>query len=234
MTFSPITTTLSKAAFVLACTFSLSAMSSCSDVLSGKISGNGTITTKTRSLGANITSVDAGVTGDVEVICTPTSSATSSIEITTDDNLHSVITTDVAGNALKIAFKGYVDGPTRLTIKVNTSMINTLIQSGTGSVSARGIDNAAMGVNLNGTGTMNVTGKTTKITSVLSGSGDINAQTLIAKEAQVTVSGTGNLRVFASDILDATLTSSGNILYYGNPAQIKRNITGSGSLRVGQ
>ena len=44
------------------------------------------------------------------------------------------------------------------------------------------------------------------------------------------VSGSGNARVYASGSLNATISGSGNVGYSGNPANVEKDISGSGEI----
>jgi hypothetical protein len=104
----------------------------------------------------------------------------------------------------------------------------TLRGSGNIVVSQMAGDNLV--VNLPGSGNITVTGTAATLNVNLSGSGNVYCGELKAKSATVTLNGSGEVEVFANQNLDASMRGSGTIRYSGNPAQVSKNITGSGSI----
>ena len=64
----------------------------------------------------------------------------------------------------------------------------------------------------------------------LPGSGNVHCDSLKAKSAKVTLMGSGTVAVYASQSLDASILGSGTIRYSGNPAQVTKHISGSGTI----
>jgi hypothetical protein len=62
------------------------------------------------------------------------------------------------------------------------------------------------------------------------GSGDVQADSLMAEEVVVSAGGSGNARVHAERQLRAAIAGSGSVIYSGNP-QLSQSIAGSGTLR---
>ena len=85
-------------------------------------------------------------------------------------------------------------------------------------------------INLPGSGDLTVTGTANTVNISLPGSGNIYCNRLIAKSATVALNGSGNIEVFNMQNLDARVRGSGTIHYGGNPAQVSKNISGSGSI----
>lgn len=62
-----------------------------------------------------------------------------------------------------------------------------------------------------------VKGKSTTIQADASSGSDINASELEAKQCQASVSSGSDIRVNVTEVLDASASSGGDIIYYGNP-----------------
>jgi len=62
------------------------------------------------------------------------------------------------------------------------------------------------------------------------GSGAIDMKNVTANNVKAINSSSGKILLTSTIKLDATITGSGNIEYWGNPQDIKQNITGSGKL----
>ncbi|MBN2612729.1 MAG: DUF2807 domain-containing protein [Bacteroidales bacterium] len=85
-------------------------------------------------------------------------------------------------------------------------------------------------VEIDGSGEINIDGTCQLADIKILGSGNIKAGDFITEDCEVTIIGSGNATVFASDLLDAQITGSGTVYYYGNPENVVKNITGSGKV----
>lgn len=77
-------------------------------------------------------------------------------------------------------------------------------------------------------GSIDVKGIANEVDIVSEGVGNINCSELKAKEAEVVCKGTGNISVFAQESIDITVKGIGNVKYYGNPSNVKTDISGLG------
>ena len=72
---------------------------------------------------------------------------------------------------------------------------------------------------------------TSNMTSINSvGLGEIDASEFKSKNVKVVSEGMENLSVYAEDSIDITMKGLGNINYYGNPAQVKTDISKLGKV----
>ena len=153
-----------------------------------------------------------------------------SLEVTADDNLVALFTSEVKDGTLYLsAAKGKSMSGKRPLFKVTVSDLRQLGVSGSGSVDATGLDGDALAMSVAGSGEITAAGRISDVTISISGSGTCNAAGLKAKRAKVAVRGSGELTVNASDELDAQVSGSGTILYVGSP-KLTSNISGSGSI----
>jgi hypothetical protein len=53
---------------------------------------------------------------------------------------------------------------------------------------------------------------------------------LIARDATASIDGSGSIVLTATHSLNASISGSGTILYTGNPAQVTKSVTGSGTI----
>jgi Putative auto-transporter adhesin, head GIN domain len=81
-----------------------------------------------------------------------------------------------------------------------------------------------------GSGDVRLSGRCASHSVKVSGSGDIHAEELQAASATVKISGSGDVSVAASESLDASVSGSGDIRYAGNPKQLVKHVSGSGSI----
>lgn len=85
---------------------------------------------------------------------------------------------------------------------------------------------------ISGSGKISGSGTALELETLISGSGYIRFEELIAQSAQCTISGSGNTYIGVITSLDANISGSGSIIYYGNPS-VDSSITGSGRVRKG-
>lgn len=85
---------------------------------------------------------------------------------------------------------------------------------------------------ISGSGNISGSGTAVELETLISGSGYIRFEELIAQSAQCAISGSGNTYVGVITSLDASISGSGSVIYYGNPS-INSNVTGSGRVRKG-
>jgi hypothetical protein len=94
----------------------------------------------------------------------------------------------------------------------------------------KGLKGDEMEARVTGSGDITLAGITGRLRGEIVGSGDLRAQDLAAKEAQVKVTGSGDATVDASEALDASVTGSGDVHYTGKPTQVRKSVTGSGAI----
>jgi hypothetical protein len=80
-------------------------------------------------------------------------------------------------------------------------------------------------------GSVTITGSARKLVVEVRGSGSFYGANFFAKEASVTASGAGRATVQVSDSLNAVVSESGCITYYGNPAKVTENKVGAGIIQ---
>ena len=85
---------------------------------------------------------------------------------------------------------------------------------------------------LNGSGSIELTGMCSALDAHVKGSGEIKAGDLIAADATTRITGSGDITVRTTGHLEVSITGSGDVRYAGTPAAISRNITGSGEVKA--
>jgi hypothetical protein len=55
----------------------------------------------------------------------------------------------------------------------------------------------------------------------------------MARDATASIDGSGSIVLNATHSLDASISGSGSILYTGNPAQVTKSVSGSGTISGG-
>jgi hypothetical protein len=102
--------------------------------------------------------------------------------------------------------------------------------SSSGGISMDSLESGSLEVLIVSSGTVTAGGQAERQSVRLSSSGDYKAGRLSCRTAEVRVSSSGSATVRASESLDAEVTSSGSVWYFGNPPEVKGNVTSSGRL----
>ena len=191
------------------------------------LNGSGSLKTEVRPV-ATFSAIRLSDVGARVVIVR---TGTESLEVTADDNLVSLFTSEVKDGTLylSVAKDRSLSGK-RPVYKVTVSDLRQLGISGSGTVDATGLDGEGLAMSVAGSGEITAAGRVDDLTISISGSGSCNAADLSAKRAKVAVRGSGDLTVNAQDELEAIVSGSGSIWYVGSP-KITSNISGSGSIK---
>ncbi len=214
-----------------------------------KVKGNGTTTTKTRSL-SEYDQVKVKGSLDVELVL----GEEGKIIIKGESNLLPYIITEVEGEVLKIYVKkGVYLKPTigkKLIITVPFKDLNKVSLSGSGDVysndiikttefktSVSGSGDVQLIVkaeniesSVSGSGDLELKGTTSNLDCKVTGSGNIKALDLNAKDVTASVTGSGDIELTSTHSLKARVTGSGDIDYQGNPEKEDKKISGSGDI----
>ncbi len=204
-------------------------ISACS-VLQGNlnfIQGSGNVTSETRNV-SGFTGIDLAGSAYVDI----TFGETAAVVVEAEDNIVPLIETRVEKNQLVISLKPNTSITTTKPVRVHVTMksLDAVILHGSGSVTSSGINGDTIQVDLPGSGSIQLSGTVKSANINLGGSGSVSCDQLKANSVKVIVSGSGNAQVYASDSLEAGVSGSGTIRYSGNPAQISKNVTGSGRI----
>ncbi len=152
------------------------------------------------------------------------------VTVAGDANLVSHVETYVEGGTLRVGWdRGRHRPERRMLVTVSAPQVAGLSLSGSGDVSATGVDAPKLDVSLSGSGQIEVAGRVDALTATISGSGDLQLQELVAASAVVRISGSGDAHVHATQRLDAHVSGSGDVRYRG-AAQVDARVSGSGAV----
>jgi hypothetical protein len=154
-----------------------------------------------------------------------------SVVVHADDNLLDRVTTRVKGGKLVIgnAAGGFsTKGP--MSVEVTVPAVNELTLGGSGTIRAEGVDADVLTVELYGSGGVRASGRAHRVDVRLAGSGDVQLRELVADDVKAIVNGTGSVAVHATESVDASVPGTGSIVYAGNPARVRKSVTGIGSV----
>lgn len=105
-----------------------------------------------------------------------------------------------------------------------------LRSSSSGGITINGLSARALEVRISSSGSIRLEGSVEQQSVVLSSSGSYAAAKLASRTAVVRVSSSGTATLRCSEIIEADVTSSGSVRYYGSPRDVDGNVTSSGRL----
>jgi hypothetical protein len=192
------------------------------------IKGSGNLKTENRTV-EKFTAISVSGAASLEIEQT----GQESLELTADDNLLPLFTSDVREGTL---FLGVADGK-RVSwtgkephFKVTVTELRKLKVSGAASVKATKLDSDSLSISISGAGSGSIAGRSNNLSISISGAGSLDAVDLQAKRATVIVSGAGDVTVNANDALDARVSGAGTIWYVGSP-NLQSRVSGAGSIK---
>ena len=204
------------------------------------IDGNGKIVHEFRSV-SGFDGVSSE--GDYDVFITESASSDYEVEVITDENLISYVSTRVSGNTLIISntSRHSIKGSARITVYIKTPYVEYINISGSGTMTCDNVNHDSMEANISGSGYISLYGLNTKnISARIAGSGEIemrgysktanfeimgsgqirgysNHGRLETDTCSVNISGSGEAHVYVNNQLNAYIAGSGQIFYRGNP-----------------
>jgi hypothetical protein len=195
----------------------------------GALRGHGNIESETRDLNSFSTIVASGST-DIEVY----PSSENKVIVTGYANLVPVYGTEVRGNTLYLDFEPEYWNVMNNNIKVTlyTTDMNKVRLSGSGKVHIyEGLAANTMEIDISGSGDVTVDDNEFETFDCkVSGSGTINARYAICDEVYANISGSGDLDITVNELLEAKISGSGSIDYWGTPEVVNTDISGSGKV----
>ncbi len=192
-----------------------------------RVMGSGKVTSEQREV-AEFTAVELAGSADVNILL----GNAQSVNVQSDDNIVPLIETKVVNGKLYISTKPLTNITTSNGIVVTVVMksLQRLTLSGSGNMNVGEMTGPELAVELPGSGNIRVVGKADRVKVSLAGSGNVFCDSLTASDATVRLNGSGNVKVYAAKSIDASILGSGSIQYSGEPAQVTKSITGSGSI----
>ena len=189
------------------------------------VRGSGIAASDTRNL-APFTKVDLAGSSQVSVRI----GGKQSVVVRADHNLLERVTTDVLDGGLVVGTVGSFSTKTPMRVEITVPSLTTLTLSGSGMLTADGLQARRMTVTLSGSGLMRASGSVKRLDVSLTGSGDAELGQLVARDARAALDASGRIVVNATNSLDASVRGSGAIFYTGNPATVTRDISGTGAI----
>lgn len=190
--------------------------------LHDQVRGSGNLRKEKRET-ASFSSISTEGAFDIEVVC----QKPLSLEIEGDDNLLPLVSTEVSNNVLRVrSLRGYSSSHP-VSLKINVPELVGVSSSGAGTFVVTGLKNPKFEISANGAPNIRASGETISLTIDANGAGKIDTHKLRAANVRVDSKGVPNVEVYASDLLDVTVSGPSRVTYQGN-AEVRQKINGPG------
>jgi len=187
--------------------------------------GSGVEATATRNV-APFSRVELAGSNNVEIHV----GAKQSVTVEGDANLLRHVTTTVRGGELVVGTQGSFSTVAPMRVVVDVPQLDEISLSGSGRLTASGVDTTRLTVRLDGSGAVYAHGRAARVLALLNGSGDLELQHVVARQAHAVIAGSGQIWVFATKSLTASVPGTGAVLYSGNPATVSKVVSGTGDV----
>lgn len=187
--------------------------------------GSGVAAAQTRTVSA-FSSVELAGTNNVTILV----GGKQRVVVRGDDNLLDHVTTTVRDGRLVVGTRGSFTTASPMSVEIGVPALDALTLSGSGTVTADNIRAQTLSVALIGSGLLRAGGTANRLDVSLAGSGDAQLEQLVARDVHAVLAGSGRILVHATRKLDASVPGTGTILYSGNPANVKTNVSGQGEI----
>lgn len=171
------------------------------------------------------------VNGAFQVNIHPDSKSTD-ISISSDGNLIPFIDISSKLELLTIQASRSICSESPIKITIRTPTLNTLFSDGVNDVFVFNLQNSSFDLKLTGSGSLQVSGKTTRFKAVVGGSAELQAKDLHAEYIDIVSSGSSEAAVSGVKRLKAQSTGASQIVYYGVPDRLMVDEREAGEVRA--
>ncbi|MCE9595449.1 MAG: DUF2807 domain-containing protein [Planctomycetes bacterium] len=159
--------------------------------------------------------------------------ASTSLEVTADDNLLPYIITRVENGTLILEMKdGSYSSHVPQVARITSPRLDGFAVEGSGDARLSKLTGPSFSIAISGSGDVAASGAVDALSIDISGSGDVAARELGAKRVRISIAGSGDVSVDATEDLDVSIAGSGDVNYVGHP-RVKQSVSGSGDVTGG-
>jgi len=189
------------------------------------VRGNGQIKTEERQVGA-FANLDAGGAFEIEW-----QSGSPALRITTDENLLPYIENNVSDDTLRLRTRDHIWPTHGIKIVISSPTRTGGRIRGAIKLTVKQLSGPTFALESKGASEVTLAGNVDRLLVDMTGASQLVADGLQAKTAEISTTGAGDAEVAVTDTLNVVITGAGKVTYSGNPATIKKQITGAGSIR---
>jgi len=189
------------------------------------VRGNGQIKTEERQVGA-FANLDTGGAFEIEW-----ESGSPALRITTDENLLPYIENNVSDDTLRLRTRDHIWPTHGIKIVISSPTRTGGRLRGAVKLTVKQLSGPTFALESKGASEVTLSGNIDRLSVDMTGASQLAAAGLQTKTAEISTTGAGDSEVAVSDTLNVAITGAGKVTYSGNPATIKKQITGAGSIR---
>lgn len=158
---------------------------------------------------------------------------TQAVEVSGDDNIVPLVTTEVSGGVLKIQTEhnGRLKTEQPLLVKIVATELDNVEISGACEVDVDGLSGSGFDAEVSGASTLTLSGSCERLSADVSGASTLHGEALQANEATVNASGASSVRVKASESIRGEASGASSVKYSGDPQNVKLESSGASSVR---
>lgn len=211
--------------------------------------GNGVIVSEMRPV-KSFNAIRTG--GNIDIILQEANDE--AVEIVADENLIEFIELQVDSKTLSINSRKALKSDEGIKVFISYNNLRSIEAGGAGKIAAENIlemnrldviiSGAAMvnlplnvrhlDLKLSGAGMVELSGSAKNQELRLSGAGNLDASDLISENCSISISGVGGAEVYVTQELDVSVSGVGGVVYYGNPSEIQKDVSGMGKIEMGE
>lgn len=189
-------------------------------------------------------SINADITYRVDAYSNQTS-----LSISAEQNLLDLIVVRFERNSLEIDAPQCLNSKKGIRVEIRGPNPERIVIEGQGRFQCENlVETKKLQMEINGSGSINLSAKANEIKSVvygsgtyhlsgntnyfepkIIGSGEIDAKALESQDVYAKINGSGSMKLWAVEQLEIKINGSGNVGYKGNPGDLIQRIKGSGS-----
>lgn len=155
------------------------------------------------------------------------------VEVRGEADLIAKVTTAVSDGVLVLDTKvKSFHHRNHLRVFVDVPSLDALTVSGTGDLKVAGVAANRFALSVPGTGQIKIAGETKQLDIKIDGTGNLEAKSFASKDASIDVRGTGSATLRATESVQINVTGTGSVEVVGNPARVKKSVTGVGAIDV--
>ena len=189
------------------------------------ITGSGTARSEVRPAAG---ATEVAVSGALSVDIGP--GAEAKVEISGDDNIVPLITTEVNGGRIEIAARKSLRSKVPLVIRVSLPRLTAVSVSGASNAVVHDAKGESLKLVAEGASKLRADGAVQQLTLEASGASDADLDQLAVERARARLSDASEAEVAVSRALDAHLSGASTLKYRGDPPELKQEVNGASSL----
>lgn len=189
------------------------------------VRGNGQIKTEERQVGA-FANVDTSGSFEIEW-----QNGSPALRITTDENLLPYIDNDVSEDTLHLRTRDHIWPTHGIKIVISSPTRTGGRLRGAVKLTVKQLSGPTFALESKGASEVTLSGNVDRLLVDMTGASQLAAAGLQTKTAEISTTGAGDSEVAVTDTLNVVITGAGKVTYSGNPATIKKQITGAGTIR---